>query len=465
MIWIFLGAAAVLVAGYRAYDNIRRCGYDVRRDYRYDVSNAPELEAAIEGNTVRFAHTAVQTVLVEVEMAASFWGLWRRPGVDVRSGTRVSRHVFEHGGRGRRFLVVDAEASRLECSPRTLRRFRIVGVRALALPELSSGLLVLSPHPDDAEIAAFGLYAAAAAKAAVVTVTAGDGGKRPYKTLIGDETAAYELKAQMRVGDSLCVPRLGGVAAERIVNLGYSDGTLAAMYRRPDTPVAAPKTTIGSPQRYRRLNSGTVALPPRETATWNGLVDDLCRLLRTFDPQTLVLPFPRFDRAPDHRYATLAMIEAILREERTQMTLLLYTNHLPENELYPYGPAGTAVDLPPSLNAKVSLLPVSFPLEASMQARKLLALEAMSVLRPDPSWTTPSGMAALGCKAAVNLLKGKDKSYFRRAVRANELFFSLHASALHSPQTLASLFPEGFFDNASQPATTAAGEKASSAAE
>ena len=50
--------------------------------------------------------------------------------------------------------------------------------------DLSRPMLVLAPHPDDAEIAAFGLYANR--NATIVTVTTGNAGPRSYEAMFTD---------------------------------------------------------------------------------------------------------------------------------------------------------------------------------------------------------------------------------------------------------------------------------------
>src|SRR5438067_11411289 len=78
--------------------------------------------------------------------------------------------------------------------------------------------LVVSPHPDDAELAAFGLYADTQATA--VTVTAGDASDR----YTGKNDGMHVTRAQvgrMRVLDSIIVPQIGGVPREKVFNRAY----------------------------------------------------------------------------------------------------------------------------------------------------------------------------------------------------------------------------------------------------
>jgi hypothetical protein len=98
--------------------------------------------------------------------------------------------------------------------------------------DLQQRILVIAPHPDDAEIAAFGLYADR--QASVVTVTAGHAGDMNYRANVSDPAQHYALKGYLRAVDSVTVPWQGNVPPERTANLGYFDGRLDAMYLAPE---------------------------------------------------------------------------------------------------------------------------------------------------------------------------------------------------------------------------------------
>ncbi len=101
------------------------------------------------------------------------------------------------------------------------------------------GILILAPHPDDAEIAAFGLYASHAAQTHIVTVTSGNAGSRNYAANFPIEAEHYQFKGYQRAIDSVTVPWQGGVPPERCYNLGYFDARLDTMHAQPSVPVAA----------------------------------------------------------------------------------------------------------------------------------------------------------------------------------------------------------------------------------
>lgn len=286
----------------------------------------------------------------------------------------------------------------------------------------SRSMLVLAPHPDDAEIAAFGVYAFR--KATVVTVTTGNAGPRNYEAVFDDIPAMYHFKGRIRLIDSITVPWQGGIPPERTFNMGYFDARLAAMHDKPTAVIPemyGPNTDIGA---YLKYNIGSL-LPKRPRAsTWTNLVDDIETLLKKVDPAVIVAPHPQLDSHADHQFATVALAEAMARR-RKRVTLLLYTNHADRNR-YPYGPAGTLMSLPPPVAQEVLIDRVySHPVSPDLQRQKLFALESMHDLRSAPSrlYQVEIGddRAAAPERQRPSAVGGVN--YLRRGPRSNELFF------------------------------------------
>jgi LmbE family N-acetylglucosaminyl deacetylase len=69
-------------------------------------------------------------------------------------------------------------------------------------------VLLVAPHPDDAEIGAFGLYSCA--RSTVLTVSAGDYVDGRYADLAADEAGQRDLGGEVRALDSVAVPQWGG---------------------------------------------------------------------------------------------------------------------------------------------------------------------------------------------------------------------------------------------------------------
>lgn len=349
------------------------------------------------------------------------------PSIRARGGGGIDIiQYFEAGGRGRRYL---------DLSP-----LLAANVKTGALVELTSSVgggtccwqigqtllttftnppieerrvLVLSPHPDDAEIAAYGLYTSSP-DANVVTITAGDAGRPKFGNLWSNPDEQYRAKGRIRTIDSLAVPLLGGLRPKAVRNLGYYDGTLRALFvERPNT--VEPKfAVLEEPGYFRRFNFEDLCNRPFESS-WGALVADLILELETVRPEVIVVPHPYLDRHIDHHFTAIALFEALLKCEH-KCDIYFYTNHATGNEAYPLGPRHGMMGLPAwneDNSAPLHLTGLySHPLSKEDQCQKLVALEAMHDLRP---FDLRDG------SHVVEIPPTHD--YFRRAARPNEIFF------------------------------------------
>jgi LmbE family N-acetylglucosaminyl deacetylase len=349
------------------------------------------------------------------------------PYVEIAAGGVSDRQYFPPGDAGERWLNL------------TFLRGATAGTRialggegvAFAAPaaklrlfenrlDLSRPILVLAPHPDDAEIAAFGLYANR--NASVVTVTAGNAGAPTYEAVFDDPGDLYLFKGRIRLIDSITIPWQGRIPPERTFNMGYFDARLAEMHDKRDEVVPEMYRPNADINVYRRENIGSL-LPrrPRESK-WSHLVDDTLTVLKKVKPVVIVAPHPQLDTHRDHQFTTVALSEALARWKRP-VTLLLYTNHADRNR-YPYGPAGTLMSLPPPPPGEVVLDRLySHPVSPGLQRLKLFALESMHDLRFSP--TRQYQLAREDARAMTPEKPGPepDITYLRRGPRSNELFF------------------------------------------
>jgi len=288
-------------------------------------------------------------------------------------------------------------------------------------------VLVLAPHPDDAEIAAFGLYSSH--DSFVVTVTPGNYVDGSYAHIYADEMEQDTLKARVRTWDSLMVPSWGGVPPERTANLGYLGTSLERLYSERH---AAPADRSAPDPRFGRYRQGAIATLLQGNAaapTWASLVQDLTILLRSVRPGMVVAPHPTMDAATDHQLTTMALLEALEASGSDDVTLLLYTNHHVLSEYFPFGPADAVVTLPPWFDDALPVSSVySYQLDGTRQLDKLFALDAMHDLRDAPQqlWGGPTDRFVLRLGRSIGgLIRDpvSDYSYYRRAVRPNELYF------------------------------------------
>ena len=365
--------------------------------------------------------TALLAVQISADASAT------APYVEIAAGSTADRQYFAPGDAGERWLNVTFLRGAIVGTRISLRGDGVVFTSPSARLhlfdselDLSKRILVLAPHPDDAEIAAFGLYAHR--NASVVTVTAGNAGAPTYEAVFEDPGEQYLFKGRIRLIDSITIPWQGKIPPERAFNMGYFDARLAEMHDKRDAVVPEmyrPNTDINV---YRRENIGSLLPMRQRDSKWSNLVDDMLSLLKKVKPSVVVAPHPQLDTHRDHQFTTVALSEALARWNR-QVTLLLYTNHADRNR-YPYGPAGTLMSLPPPPPGDVLLDRVySHPLSAALQRAKLFALESMHDLRFSP--TRQYQLAREDPRAVAPEKQGPepDITYLRRGPRSNELFF------------------------------------------
>ena len=420
--------------------------YDVNADYRYAFQNSQHTRAKVKLEQGRFDLTTSNVpgnAFLEVTLEATLSGYFFEPSVEIVAGGRREVQTLERGVSGIRYLNI---------SPFLIkgsRNFQITG-RHLKIKDQfaqlymfnnkenlqQSRIMVIAPHPDDAEIAAFGLYSHK--NALIVTITAGDAGEHIYDEIYPEIKEHYLQKGKLRVWNSITVPMLGGIDPGRAINLGYFDGTLLQMYQNKAQPVKAVYSQISDINIFRNQNLSALLPETTGKADWNALVSDLKALLKVFQPNIIVAPYPALDKHVDHKLATLAIVEAIQELQLKKGSLFLYTNHFTLNEYFPYGQAGELVSIPPDFKAENYFdRIVSYNLYKPNE--KLLALEAMNDLRLDTEWQTISGIAGLLTAKLIETLLFKERSYFRRAVRANELFLVVDIENLYREDVISSL--------------------------
>jgi LmbE family N-acetylglucosaminyl deacetylase len=411
--------------------------YDVREDYRFEYSGPRTTRLVVDVSAEGFEFPATNavwdTVVLRLRVDSGWAARWYEPSITLDSGgNSTSRQFFERGARGERYLLV----------PSTVRpgqRVRLRGAGMNWVPQQTELLLwdnaapsgatvlVLAPHPDDAEIAAFGLYSTSTSY--VVTVTAGNYPDKGYAHLYADPAAQDRLTARIRTWDSLTVPLWGGVPPERTVSLGYSGLSLERLETDHRAGVTSPDRLYPEFGAYRRGAVQELLKSRTATPTWASLVTDLATLLDTTHPDVIVAPHPLLDGNTDHQLTTVALLEALERQSDDRTALFLYTNHHVLTEYYPFGPADSHVTLPPWFDTDLGFTSVyAHPLDDRTQMDKLFALEANHDLRPAPRRLMGGPVdrfLARSWLAVASLVRDpvSDYSYFRRAVRPNELFF------------------------------------------
>jgi hypothetical protein len=428
------GGAALIMMRQAAYR--RRICYDPRRDHSLGMAG-PGIETIDVGDPVRGftlppAARSAASAFLAVEVHATIGGMLADPAVEISATGFRDAQYLERGARGVRFLNLarlirsaGAASGMVSLKGRgvSLRggKARLHLCRERVSP--SDRVLVVAPHPDDAEIAAFGLYADTSAT--VVTLTAGDASDRyqgPAQPWLALSRGAV---AHLRVWDSVSIPQIGGVAPEHAVNLCFPDGQLAAMRQDPERDFSDSALDF---ERLRRSQRSPL-LRENTACTWTSLVSELTAIIAKVEPTIIVVPHPHLDPHPDHLLSTIAVSDAMEPAHPSGGRMFFYTVHNRRSELWPFGPAGSGVALLPIL-PEDGTCPAGFyshPLSIERQQQKFVALEAMHDLReikwPDDSPRQAGARLMAELRALAHGMGVVPTSYLRRAVRPDELFF------------------------------------------
>ena len=399
----------------------QRPHFNPQNDYAYDLAKTDAASVAVVLEEQGFAWPASlaagDTAFLEVNLTGTSGAA---PKVTATRGGATLHQVFEENSKGRRMLDVSplltAEGTRVALAGEGAQ-WQTGPARLFVYhntPLAGRRVLVLAPHPDDAEIAAFGVYHRTGAD--VITVTSGDAGGENFKVLFTETGEHYRLKGWIRTWDSISVPFYGGVFPGKARNLGFYDATLRNLQAKPTIALPPLMAKLTDPAYYRKFNVD-VALRDRPfKGSWDGLVADLLWELKRVRPEVIFAPHPMLDNHPDHQFATIALIDA-LAQWKGKCELRLYTNHALENEAWPLGDRNAMSGLPPSSRSELFFHRIySHPVSPDEQKLKLVALEGMHDLRFfDLRDGTPV--------SASDRESWQTYDYYRRGPRPNELFF------------------------------------------
>ena len=236
------------VVAFRILAYNRLLGYDPESDCEYQFAKGTELKVRLSSDGFVFPSHRPRwdTGFLRLRLSATLMGHLADPVVQVKYGNTSTRQYLERGANGIRYINI----SPLSASPpKAGDTVHVLGHRVgwseqdaalllFANAALDSArILVVAPHPDDAEVAAFGLYSHR--DAYIATVTAGDAGAFTYRHFFPDKQSHGLAKGRLRAWDSVTVPLWGGIAPARCVNMGYFDSTLDDMFWSDGKPVSA----------------------------------------------------------------------------------------------------------------------------------------------------------------------------------------------------------------------------------
>lgn len=400
----------------------QRPRFNPAQDYGYDLASTRAEVAEVNLDETGFAWPRVRadadTIWLELSVRAAESGT---PEITAVRGAAQVRQFFEEKARGRRFLDLSplgaVEGERVLLAGKgvawTPGRARLFLYRNP--PLVGKRVLVLATHPDDAEIAAFGMYRHTGAD--VVTVTAGDSGWENFKALYAEPGEHYRIKGMLRTWNSIAAPFYGGVMPGQARNLGYYNGRLAEMRLEPGKEYPPLRAKLDDPAHYRRLNVDAALRDRPFRSSWENLVGDLAWELQRVRPEVIVTPHPLLDSHLEHQLTTIALVEALGRWGGA-CELYLYTNHGMTNESFPLGDREAMTGLPAWASPDLFFSRLcSHPLTEEDRRLKLVALESQHDLR---AFDLRDGTDPLGPSKRLSLQRN---DYYRRGPRPVELFF------------------------------------------
>ncbi|MCF5720065.1 PIG-L deacetylase family protein [Pseudomonas syringae] len=399
--------------------------YAPSEDYHYRFSADAEVAGVrFEGGRLLVDQVPASdaTLVLAIKVKSHWLGRFLDPSIEFAG----DRQTFERGVNGIRYLNLSGLAlNELQLRGRHCRLLGTPRLWAWSHPDYrAQRVMVIAPHADDAELAAFGLYSQAE-KPWIVTLTAGEIEAKHYQQMGLDPVEASRIKGRLRAWDSIAVPRWAGVPQEHCVQLGYFCLQLPAMRATPDQPVGSREADLSDIRLFRQFNPFSLPADQDGLPTWNNLLGDLRQLLLTARPDVIVLPHPIIDPHPDHICAQQAVVEALQGLDWQPSTVLGYANHLHDNDRWPMGDAGTGIALPPLFDATQELHPCSLPLTVAQQRDKAMALGMMHDLQPAPPFKRRVRRWLQRVLAGRARSPYGENEFFRKAVRRHELFWRL----------------------------------------
>lgn len=407
--------------------------YSPRDDYHYAFpAGTADIPVVIQDGRLLpgTGFVPVQTLILEVRLHSRWLGHWLDPFVRIGE----DRQYFERGVRGRRYLNLSGlghllNDGELRISAHLCCLQGSVRLHAFDNPDYAQRrLMVLAPHADDAELAAFGLYSRCD-DVSIVTLSQGEIEAYALSRL-GLETApAARLKGRLRTWNSLTIPLWGGVPQNRCTQLGYYCLQFQQMAANPDLAFASRESEESDIRIARRHNPMALPGDVDGRASWTNLVSDLVALLEHYRPEVVVMPHPELDPHPDHVATTRALGEAVALSTWKPQTALLYANHLHDNDRWPMGPAGQGTALPPTLRALPADALWSPSLSVEEQLDKAMALAMQYDLQGRLRFKARLRRLIQWILVRRRWPATGDDEFFRKAVRRHELFWVRPLSA------------------------------------
>lgn len=347
--------------------------------------------------------TADMTWMLEVDYQAS--KRWALPAASTHQADQTCFTQYLEPGQSGKRLINLTGITRLDDIRLVSERCQLgkdAKLFGFTPPALDAGpLLILAPHPDDAELAAYGLYQRRPENSWIVTLTAGERQKRLDRQYLpgldSNAASASRRKGEIRAWNSATTPLLAGLSDENLIMLGYFNDTLTELLDAPNQEHVSEEAPSLRPADFRRWN--TLMLPtdaqrtdsqhtgPKVCGPHNRgchLLDDLSYLIDHIQPACIVVTHPEIDPHPDHIATARALALALQHTEHQPDQILMYANHLKGIRGFPNGPAHAAAGVWPLQQHTSGFGPwrlYSETLSDEAIRQKAVALDSMHDLR------------------------------------------------------------------------------------
>lgn len=415
------------------------CGDNI--DYNQKADRPPlyhhgnPITLTIQEGQLEWPSIEGETVFLIIDINATLLGSIRQPYIELQHADTIIRQYIEPRAKGLRYVNISnfthntinpGDTLSIRCQHMTLKSDSVECVSFNNGNTRQEKYLILSPHPDDAEIAAFGLYNDV--DATIITITAGESG--PAYHSHKDKAARQFHKGKVRAYDSISVPlSTGKVSPDKVACLGYFNGMLNKMHKEPSKNFTSKSAKIESIADFRKSFNKNLLNDNDGLCTWNNLVDDLTHLINTTKPSVIVTAHPQMDSHKDHRLTTKAVMEALTKTAHQPTRFFFYVNHLGKTDAFPTGEAHSTLSIAPYEKTDGTLLGslYSHPLTNQRQLEKAMAMFLMHDLKDGP-WNRISCYEKVK-EQFTNWVTAKQPSpygnnqYFKQAVRSNELFY------------------------------------------
>lgn len=408
--------------------------YDPGSDYEFAFNSSLSFECKLTRHQLKLVNPlppTIDTCILPVKLTANSLGYIFDPYVELCVNQVVSRQYFERGVNGQRFLNLTRLLAPLQKSSEPIQifcrycniqegAFSLLGFSNAAY--LNKRVLIVAPHADDAELAAFAFYKHADS-AFVVTITAGEVDAESYEVIAGkhNKVAAGLLKGRLRAWDSVAIPMWAGAHVESI-QLGYFCMTLKAMHEQPGTAISSQEMATTDVRPFRVFNKKKLSSDQQGDNSWLNLLADLTELVSEYQPDIIVTPHPKLDAQVDHVYSTRAIF-SVCENLNICPDFLLYANHNYHTDMYPFGPEHCDLPLPPHFsNEVVADKLLSFGLSLNDQKDKICALQMMHDLNR-PTHIKKRLRRFLQRIINRSAMPYGDDEYLRKAIRQQELFW------------------------------------------